>query len=66
MKKESIMDKQQKQVIEQLENIVYRYNRESRDWHDCNDIRMNSDDIKAIKKAIELIKAIPSAEPKTK
>ena len=59
------MDKQQKQVIERLENIVYLYNRESRGWHDCNDIRLNSNDIKAIEKAIELIKDIPSAEPKT-
>jgi len=59
------MDKQQKQVIERLENIVYLYNQESRGWYDCNDIRLNSNDIKAIEKAIELIKAIPSAEPKT-
>ena len=57
------MDKQQKQVIERLENIVYLYNRESRGWYDCNDIRLNSNDIKAIEKAIELVKAIPSAEP---
>lgn len=53
-----------KQVIERLENIIYLYNRESRGWYDCNDIRLNSNDIKAIEKAIELIKAIPSAEPK--
>ena len=59
------MDKQQKQIIERLENIVYLYNRESRGWHDCNDIRLNSNDINAIEKAIELIKAISSAEPKT-
>ena len=58
------MDKQQKQVIERLENIVYLYNRESRGWHDCNDIRLNSNDIKAIEKAIELIKAMPPTEPK--
>ena len=58
------MDKQQKQVIERLENIIYLYNRESRGWHDCNDIRLNSNDIKAIEKAIELIKDIPSAEPR--
>ena len=56
------MDKEQKQVIERLENIVYLYNRESRGWYDCNDIRLNSNDIKAIEKAIELIKAIPSAD----
>lgn len=54
------MDKEQKQVIERLENIVYLYNRESRGWHDCNDIRLNSNDIKAIEKAIELVKAIPT------
>lgn len=53
-----------KEEIERLENIVYRYNRESRGWHDCNDIRLNSNDIKAIEKAIELVKAIPSAEQK--
>ena len=57
------MDKQQKQVIERLENIVYLYNRESRGWYDCNDIRLNSNDIKAIEKAIELIGAILLTEP---
>ena len=51
------------ETIEKLENIVYRYNRESRGWYDCNDMRLDSNDIKAIEKAIEMFKAISSAEP---
>ena len=58
------MDRLEEHEIGYLEGIVARYGWAYHDYYSNADVSVDADDVKTLEKAIELIKDIPSAEPR--